>query len=236
MAQAGRSVEGVRKLDAIVLAVPPVITTGLLGGSFNPAHRGHRRISMYVLQALQLDEMWWLVSPGNPLKPRIGMAPLAVRYRSAWKVARGLPIRPTAIERELGSPYTVDTLRALIRRYPKHRFVWVMGADNLVQFHKWRHWREIARLVPIAVVARPGYAGPARAARAMGWLRRFVRPAATSGNWTKWSPPALVFLTLPLDPTSATGIRADNPHWHDLPVYAFQTKALRDGVTRKAVT
>jgi nicotinate-nucleotide adenylyltransferase len=130
----------------------------------------------------------------------------------------------------------VDTLRLILRRYPKRRFIWVMGADNLCQFHRWRRWREIARLVPIAVVARPGYAGGARAARAMGWLRRFVRPAAIAGDWTQWSSPALVFLTLPLDPTSATGIRANSPNWHNLPIYAFQPQALRDGVTRKAVT
>ena len=190
---------------------------------------------MHALDALGLDEVWWLVSPGNPLKQRTKMAPLPVRYASALRAARGLPIRPTAIERELGSPFTYDTLRALVRRYPRRRFVWIMGADNLVQFHRWREWRRIAALVPIAVVARPGYDGPARAARAMGWLRRSVRPAGQASDWTKWSPPALVFLQLPLDPTSATGIRAANPHWHQLKLYSFNPKALRDGVTRKAI-
>jgi nicotinate-nucleotide adenylyltransferase len=213
-----------------------VTSTGLLGGSFNPAHRGHRRISMHAHRALALDETWWLVSPGNPLKPQRGMAPLAARYGSAVRAARGFPIRPTAIERELGSAFTRDTLRALIRRYPRRRFVWIMGADNLVQFHRWRSWREIARLVPIAVVARPGYDGSARAARAMGWLRRFVRPAAEASQWTRWRPPALVFLQLPLDPTSATGIRAEYPDWHQSTLYSFNPKALRDSVTRKAVS
>jgi nicotinate-nucleotide adenylyltransferase len=213
-----------------------VTSTGLLGGSFNPAHRGHRRISIHSRRALALDETWWLVSPGNPLKPQRGMAPLAVRYGSALAASRRLPIRATAIERELGSAYTVDTIRALTRRYPRRRFIWVMGADNLVQFHRWRAWREIARLVPIAVVARPGYDGAARAARAMGWLRRFVRPAAEASQWTRWRPPALVFLQLPLDPTSATGIRAGNPDWHQSTVYSFNPKALRDNVTRKAVS
>ena len=190
---------------------------------------------MHALDALGLDEVWWLVSPGNPLKQQAAMAPLPVRYASALRAARGLPIRPTAVERELGSPFTYDTVRALVRRYPRRRFVWIMGADNLVQFHRWREWRRIAALVPIAVVARPGYDGPARAARAMGWLRRSVRPAGQASDWTKWSPPALVFLQLPLDPTSATGIRAANPHWHQSRLHPFNPKALRDGVTRKAI-
>ena len=190
---------------------------------------------MRALEALALDEIWWLVSPGNPLKPKQGMAPLAVRYGSALRASRGLPIRATAIERELGTPYTYDVLLALTRRYPKRRFIWLMGADNLVQFHRWKDWRKIARLVPIAVVARPGYDGPARAARAMGWLRRSVRPAAFARDWTRWRPPALVLLQLPLDPTSATGIRAATPHWHLSSLYSLKPMALRDGVTRRPI-
>jgi len=213
-----------------------IIRTGLLGGSFNPAHRGHKRASANAMRALGLDEMWWLVSPGNPLKEKKGMASLAARFASARRQARRLPIRVTAIERELGSPFTVETLRVLIRRYPHRRFVWIMGADNLVQFHRWRQWREIAALVPIAVVARPGYDGPAQAARAMGWLRRFVRPAASASRWTQWSMPALVILKLPPDPTSATGIRAGTPDWHNSSLYSFNPKALRDQVTRRPVT
>jgi len=212
-----------------------VIKTGLLGGSFNPAHRGHRAISARAIDALGLDEMWWLVSPGNPLKPEEGMAPLAARFASARRAARGLRIRVTAIERELGSPYTGETLQALVRRYPNRRFVWIMGEDNLAQFHRWRHWRRIAATVPIAVVSRPGYDGPARAARAMGWLRRFVRPAAGVWDWNDWRPPALVFLSLPPDPTSATGLRAALPRWHETPHHSFNLKALRDGVTRRPI-
>ena len=112
--------------------------TGLLGGSFNPAHRGHRKVSAHAIAALELGELWWLVSPGNPLKPTKGMAPLAARLASARKMARRMPVRATAIERELGTRYTIDTLRALIRRYPKRRFIWLMGADNLAQFHRWK--------------------------------------------------------------------------------------------------
>ena len=102
----------------------------------------------------------------------------------------------------------------LLRRYPRHRFIWLMGEDTVAQFHQWRNWRALARMVPIAVVSRPGYDDEARAARAMGWLRRFVRPASQARNWTEWSAPAIIFLRLPPDPTSATRLRAINPHWH----------------------
>ena len=213
-----------------------MIRTGLLGGSFNPAHRGHRRITAAAMAALGLDEVWWLVSPGNPLKPRAGMAPLQTRMTSARLAARGLPIRVTAIERELGSVFTADTVEALVARFPKRRFVWIMGGDNLVQFDRWRDWRRIAATVPIAVVSRPGYDGPAHAARAMGWLRRYVRPADQARHWTRWSPPALVLLRLPLDPTSSTRIRAAEPDWHLSRRHSFNPRALRDGVTRRLIT
>lgn len=212
-----------------------MITNGLLGGSFNPAHRGHRRISRASMAALGLDELWWLVSPGNPLKKAAGMAPLPVRFASARRAARGLPIKVTAIEAQLGTRYTLDTLRALKRRFPKRRFIWLMGSDNLAQFHRWRDWRRIAREVPIAVVARPGYDGAALMAPAMGWLRRFVRPAAHAGEWTHWSLPALVLLELPPDPSSATALRAATPDWHLSSGKPFQPKALRDQVTRRPV-
>jgi nicotinate-nucleotide adenylyltransferase len=212
-----------------------VIRTGLLGGSFNPAHRGHRGLSVRAIDALGLDEMWWLVSPGNPLKDPADMAPLARRFASARRAARHPRIVVTAIERELGSPYAAETVAALVRRFPNRRFVWIMGEDNLAQFHRWRHWRRIAATVAIAVVTRPGYDGAARAARAMGWLRRSVRTAAAARHWTEWRPPALVFLRLPPDPTSATGLRAASPRWHESSHYSFEPKALRDGVTRKAI-
>ena len=188
---------------------------GLLGGSFNPAHRGHRRISLAALRALGLDEVWWLVSPGNPLKADApDMAAPAARLASARRMARRAPIRATAIEARLGTRYTVDTLRALRRRYPRTRFVWLMGADNLAQFHRWRDWRGIARTMPIAVIARPGYDDDALRAPAMGWLRRHERPAASAKTWTTWSLPALVLLRFRPDPTSATQARAADPDWH----------------------
>lgn len=207
--------------------------TGLLGGSFNPAHRGHRAISLHAADALGLDEVWWLVSPGNPLKARTGMAPFEARFRSALAASGHAPIRVSAIERELGTRYTLDTIRMLQRRFPSRRFIWLMGADNLLQFHLWKEWRKIAMRVPIAVVGRPGYDGPAHAARAMSWLRRFVRPAGQARHWTKWRPPALVLLHSPPDPTSATALRAADPNWHRKPLKSFHPQALRDRVTRR---
>ena len=189
--------------------------TGLLGGSFNPAHRGHRRITLAAIDALGLDDAWWLVSPGNPLKPAKGMAPLPVRLASARAMARRAPIRATDIEARLGTRYTLDTIRALQRRYPKRRFIWLMGADNLAQFHRWRGWREIARSIPIAVIARPGYEDSVFAAPAMAWLRRFRRPVGSAETWTTWSLPAIVLLRFRPDPTSATRIRVSNPGWTD---------------------
>lgn len=207
--------------------------TGLLGGSFNPAHQGHRQLSLAAMEALALQDFWWLVSPGNPLKPRAGMAPLPVRFASALKMTERTPIKVTAIERELGTRYTYASLKALTRRYPQRQFVWMMGADNLAQFHHWGHWRSIAKLVPIAVVGRPGYDAEALTAPAMGWLRRFVLPVDQAKGRTDWSLPALVLLNLPPDPTSATAIRAAEPNWHEALACSFNHQSLRDGVTRK---
>ncbi|WP_296721708.1 nicotinate-nucleotide adenylyltransferase [Erythrobacter sp.] len=189
------------------------VTTGLLGGSFNPAHGGHRRISLFAADALGLDEVWWLVSPGNPLKPKAGMAPLAARLRSAQVQARRARIVPTAIEQQLGTRYTVDTLRALVRRYPKRRFVWLMGADNLAELHRWKDWRQIARTMPIAVIARPGYDGTAMTSPAMAWFRRNRVSAASFRKRGQWSAPALVLLRFDPDDRSATAIRRANAGW-----------------------
>ena len=154
------------------------------------------------------------MSPGNPLKPAAGMAPFAARLASAKRMARRAPIRASDLEARLGTRYTVDTVREIVRRYPRARFVWLMGADNLTQLDRWRDWRGIARAVPIAVIARPGYDGTAHAAPAMGWLRRFQRPVRQARDWMSWSVPALVLLRFRPDPTSATRIRAADPAWH----------------------
>ena len=187
---------------------------GLLGGSFNPAHAGHRRITLAAMHALALDEAWWLVSPGNPLKPAAGMAPLPARLASARAMTKRTPIRATDLEKRLGTRFTADTLTRIARLYPQHHFVWIMGADNLASFHQWQRWRTIARTMPVAVVARPGYDADALAAPAMGWLRRFRRPARQATRWTTWSVPALVLLRFRPDRTSATQLRAADPDWH----------------------
>ncbi len=208
--------------------------TGLLGGSFNPAHNGHRRITQFSIHALGLDEAWWLVSPGNPLKPRKGMGPLSARLRSAQAQARRARIVPTTIESLLGTRYTLETLRKLKRRYPKRQFVWLMGSDNLAQFHRWKGWRDIARLVPIAVIARPGYNAAAMTSPAMAWFRRYrVFAASISQNrGTLYrSAPALVFLRFDPDSTSATAIRRDNADW-DL---QYRDAPLRDPLTLRLI-
>ena len=204
---------------------------GLLGGSFNPAHGGHRAISLFAAQALGLDEIWWLVSPGNPLKRSTEMAPLAARLQHARKIARRAPIRPTAVERMLGTRYTVDSLRRLSARYPRHRFIWLMGADNLAQFGQWKAWRGIARQMPIAVIARPSYDSAAHGSVAMAWLRRFVRPARQSADWTDWRPPALVLLRFRPDPRSATLLRQADPLWHR----EYEHARVRDPLTRRLI-
>jgi nicotinate-nucleotide adenylyltransferase len=149
---------------------------GLLGGSFNPAHAGHRHVAERALRALRLDQVWLLVSPGNPLKPRRGMAPFAERLASAAAIADADPrILATDVEARLGTRYTVDTLALLARRFPRARFVLLMGADNLTQLPRWRRWREIARTTPIAVLPRPGETRRALSGRAAHWLARWRR-------------------------------------------------------------
>lgn len=187
---------------------------GLLGGSFNPAHDGHLQLSLAAADALGLDETWWLVSPGNPLKDGKDMAPLEARLASAREIARGTAIKVSDFEREAGTRYTVDTLRALLAAHPDERFIWLMGADSVAQFHRWKDWRTIAQMLPIAVLPRPGYDEAARAASAMGWLSAFVRPESQASEWTGWSIPAIVFLRLPANPASATSLRALDPDWH----------------------
>jgi nicotinate-nucleotide adenylyltransferase len=188
---------------------------GLLGGSFNPAHFGHRAISLGAMRALGLDEVWWLVSPGNPLKEGAkDMASFAARFASAQRLARRAPIRVSDFEQREGTRYTIDTVRQLKRRFPADRFIWLLGSDTLPNFHKWRNWRGLARELPIAVIPRPGYDRSVLAVRAMGWLGRFVRPPNQAKCWTEWSAPAIILLRLPRDPTSATAIRAYDPNWH----------------------
>ena len=178
---------------------------GLLGGSFNPAHEGHRHLSLEALKRLRLHQVWWLVSPQNPLKPVRGMASLERRLERARQVARHPRIQVTDLERRLGTRYTVDTLRALRRRFRSLRFVWLMGADNLQQIPSWKGWTEIFRLAPIAVFDRPPYARGALAGRA---AQAFGRARVAPGVVARADPPAWAFVRMKPHPASATAIRA----------------------------
>ena len=186
---------------------------GLLGGSFNPAHGGHRHLSLEAVRRLGLDQVWWLVSPGNPLKAQSGMAPLAARLKAAKAMARRAPIWVSDLERQLHTRYSIDTITALKKRYPHHEFIWLMGADNLVQFHQWKDWRGLARSLPIAVFTRPHYIGPSLMAPAMAFLRRFRKTPGAAKQWNQWSRPALLLIAMAPDPRSATAVRAAHPDW-----------------------
>ncbi len=188
-------------------------SVGLLGGSFNPAHRGHVHVSVAARRRLGLDEVWWLVSPQNPLKTIAGMAPVQTRVAAATAMARRRHIRVADVETGLGTRFAVDTIVALVRRHPDTRFVWLMGADNLAQFHRWSRWRRLARLVPIAVLARPRYMGEALTAPAMVWLRRWRRASARARAWRAWELPAIVILDIRMSPLSATAVRLRDPDW-----------------------
>ena len=169
------------------------------------------------MRLLGLDEVWWLVSPQNPLKSATGMAPLAARLASAEVQARHPRIKVTAIETQLGTRFAVDTVTALQGCFPATRFIWLAGADILPELHRWRRWRELLRRVPIAVLARPRYMGAALVSPAMAWARRWRRPRSAASDWTRWTLPAIIVLDIRTTPLSATAIRAKDPDWADRP-------------------
>lgn len=181
---------------------------GLFGGSFDPPHQGHLHISCEALKRLRLDQVWWLVSPGNPLKTH-GPAPLETRTAAATRLQGGHPrLRVTDIEVQLGTRFTAQTLRQLRRLYPKQRFVWMMGADNLAQFHRWQDWEDIIATVPLAIFARPNAGLPARfskTARAYGATR--IVPELAFGL-ADYDAPAWAYLNLPLRHDSSSQLRA----------------------------
>ncbi len=187
-----------------------LLRVGLLGGSFNPAHAGHRQVARLALARLRLDQVWLLVSPGNPLKPRAGMAPLADRLDSARAIADGRRIIATDIERHLHTRYTLDTLLLLRRLFPRVRFVWLMGADGLAELPRWRRWRDIVRTVPIAVLPRPGYNHQALAGAAARRLAHARRPGEAAAVLAGSAAPAWVFLPAPQTDISATALRSSS--------------------------
>lgn len=186
----------------------PGLRIGILGGSFNPAHDGHVHISRLAKARLDLDQVWWLVSPQNPLKARTGMKPLAERLRLAEALDLPHFIRVTDLETRLGTRYTADTLAKLHRRYPGLQFVWLMGADNLAQIHRWKRWHEIFTKTPIAVIDRPSYAN--RSLSAPGAMRFAAsrHPAEAAATLPGRKAPAWCFLHVRTHPASATAIRA----------------------------
>ena len=183
---------------------------GLLGGSFNPAHDGHLMISLIALKRLQLDEVWWLVSPQNPLKPALGMAPFTQRLVKARQLASHRRIIVSDIELRLGTHYTRDTLKRLCARRRHQNFVWLMGADNLVQFPKWEGWKEIFNTVPIAVFDRPTYSSRALAGVVATRFADRRIPERDASGLVRRKSPSWVFLHSRLNPVSATEIRAQN--------------------------
>jgi len=180
------------------------LTIGLLGGSFNPAHEGHLHISLWAMRQLQLDEVWWLVSPQNPLKSKKDMASFARRFDSATHWAQHPRVKVSDAEVQLGTQYTADTIKKLQQRYPNVRFVWLMGADNWRQFHRWNGWRQIAATVPIAIAERTPDVLACQWAPAALSLRGRRR---TSKSLVGSDLPAWTVLTLPRHPVSATELR-----------------------------
>lgn len=183
-------------------------TVGLLGGSFDPAHAGHAHITREALKRFDLDFVWWLVSPGNPLKER-GPAPLAARLERAREVIDHPRVVVSDLEARLGTRYTAQTLQALIARYPGVNFVWLMGADNLAQFHQWQDWEWIMESVPIGVLARPGDRISARRSVAAQRFAHAKLPGVASGVLARSDAPKWCYINLPLSDASSTAIRAE---------------------------
>jgi nicotinate-nucleotide adenylyltransferase len=180
---------------------------GLLGGSFNPAHEGHLHISRLALAHLKLHEVWWLVSPQNPLKQVRGMAPLATRLAGARECARGEAIWVSAMERALGTRYTVYTLPAVVAAFPRTRFVWLMGADLMVQIPHWKNWRRFFEMLPVAVFDRGSYSQEALSGEAARVFARDRVASAQAVQLPLMRPPAWAFFETPVLPVSATEIR-----------------------------
>jgi nicotinate-nucleotide adenylyltransferase len=180
---------------------------GLLGGSFNPPHEGHHLITKVALTRLRLDRVWWIVTPGNPLKSPADLAALEERVAEAGRLADDPRVAVTAFEASLGARYTCDTIAYLKRRAPGVKFVWLMGADNLRQFHLWRRWRDIAGAVPIAVFDRPGSTLKALSSPAAGALARWRVPESAAAGLADRPPPAFAFLHGPRSDLSSTRLR-----------------------------
>lgn len=198
-------------MPALNLSPPlacPGMRVGLLGGTFDPPHEGHLHISETVLKRLGLDRLWWLVTPGNPLKDRAGVTHFEKRLKAAQDYVHHPRIDVTGFEAQLGNAYSAQTISFLVKRFPETHFVWVMGADNLAAFHHWYMWREILATLPVAVVDRPGYRFAAVAGQAAQAFARYrIDESDAAGLW-RYHAPAWSLLTLPLSALSSTQLRS----------------------------
>jgi nicotinate-nucleotide adenylyltransferase len=185
----------------------PGLKVGLFGGTFNPPHEGHKLVSSIALSRLGLDQVWWLVTPGNPLKENGGLPPLEERMEAARRLADHPRIVVTGLEAQIGTRYTYDTINYLTERCPRVNFVWIMGADNLASFDRWQHWRDIADLVPIAVIDRPGSTLKAVHSRAGAWLSRHRIDESDSKLLAAAKPPRFVFIHAKRSDLSSTELR-----------------------------
>lgn len=197
-------VSGIRKR---VTYLEPGMTVGLLGGSFDPPHAGHVHITLEALKRFNLDRVWWLVSPGNPLKER-GPAAIAKRMRAAEAIMQHPKVTVSDFEARAGTRYTAETIARLKLNYPGVRFVWLMGADNLAQFHLWKDWRVIMDTVPVGVLARPGDRMAARTGKAADVYRDYKIPGRHSQTLADHAAPAWCFTNVPMSSLSSTQLRA----------------------------
>ena len=183
------------------------MTIGLLGGSFDPAHAGHVHITRAALQHFRLDQVWWLISPGNPLKAR-GPAPMAARLATARRIMQHPKVKVTDLEARLGTRHTAATLKRLIALYPGVKFVWLMGADNLASFHRWDRWEWIMDTVPVGVLARPGSQITAPMSKAADRYATDRLAARAAGGLARKPAPAWCFVSLPMMAISSSDLRA----------------------------
>jgi nicotinate-nucleotide adenylyltransferase len=189
------------------LHLEPGMRVGLFGGSFNPAHEGHAHVAETAKRRLKLDKVIWLVSPQNPLKPTHETAGLEQRIAGARAFANERGMVVSDAETRIGAQYTIDTLRILKARYPRVHFIWIMGADSLATFHRWRGWTQIMREAPVAVVSRPWIAMRARLSPAARRFARFRKPSSQAALLPTMKPPAWVFLRGPFNFQSSTALR-----------------------------
>lgn len=181
---------------------------GLFGGSFNPPHLGHVHVCEQALTRIGLSQIWWLVTPGNPLKDHSNLAPLAKRIQACEDITTDPRLKITAVERDLPTRYTADTLSHIVERNPSVDFIWIMGADNLGQFHQWQRWRDIANLMPIAVIDRPGSTLALHSAKAAQALRYYRLDESDARKLPALKPPVWTFIHGPRNSLSSTSIRA----------------------------